>query len=103
MAAHLPQLAVALIPADLAQFSSPSELWPVSFILRDFHLGMARWLAERLRPREQIVGTALAANRSQIPQDAAAECGGAPSSGALAGRASGTGLGRTRRRGLSAV
>ena len=69
--AHLPQLAVALIPADLAQFSSPSELWPVSFILRDFHLGMARWLAERLRRREQIVGTALAARSSQLPPGAA--------------------------------
>ena len=71
VAAHLPQLAVALIPADLAQFSSPSELWPVSFILRDFHIGMARWLAERLRRREQIVGTALAARSSQLPQGAA--------------------------------
>ena len=66
VAARLPQLAVALIPADLAQFSSPSELWPVSFILRDFHLGMALCLAERLRRREQIVGTALAARSSQL-------------------------------------
>ena len=42
----------------------------MSFIRRDFHLGMARWLAERLLRREQIVGTALAASSSQLPQDA---------------------------------
>ena len=59
---NLPQLAVALIPLTLAQYSPPSAVWPTSVLLRDFHLGMAKWLAEQLRRRETIVGLALGAS-----------------------------------------
>ena len=38
---------------------------------RAFHLGMARWLAERLRRREEIVGKALAASTPRLPRGAA--------------------------------
>lgn len=71
VAAHLPQLAVALVPAGIKVYSPPSKLWPLPIMLREFHLGMARWLAERLRRREQIVGTALAASRTVLPAGAA--------------------------------
>jgi len=72
--AHLPQLAVALIPASLQQFIPPPAgsgfHQPVWFILRCFHLGMARWLAERCRRRETIVGLERAALPLPLPPGA---------------------------------
>ena len=63
ISAHLAQLAVALIPRSIHPLLSVVPETGRPRFLKDLHLGLARWLAERLRRREVHV----AATRTPPP------------------------------------
>ena len=65
--AHLTQLEVALIPHSVHPLLSgvPETCRPR--LLRDLHLSLARWLAERLRRRKVIVAVGLPSPPSPPP------------------------------------
>ena len=53
--AHLPQLAVGLIPLSLRGLFVGAESWLLSIILRNFHVSLCERLADVLRRRERVM------------------------------------------------
>ena len=69
---HLLQVAAGLIPSSLTDFLPPDVEWLAPKVLQDFHLGMAERLAEVLRRRETVVGTAASSTSGASPSQAPA-------------------------------
>jgi hypothetical protein len=68
VAAHLPQLAVGLLPQSIWDFLSGLERWEASLVLRAFHLKLCDRLAEVLRRRERLLeDIATASTPAQAP------------------------------------
>jgi len=52
---HAIQLASGLVPTSIRGFTTPSKLWPVDVIFRDFSRRMGEWLTTVMRAREALL------------------------------------------------